>query len=83
VLKKDERRDVEAELVVVAGGQFEHVEEMSPGDTHIVYEQVSPGTGPSYQPIDLADAVGAQLGVTEDIPDRSGKGKDEAYVGRR
>jgi hypothetical protein len=51
---------------------LEHLEEMSPGDTHIVSEELSPGTGPSYQAIDLADAVRAQLGVIDDLPTRSG-----------
>jgi hypothetical protein len=44
---------------------FEHLAEMSSG-THVISEELSPGTGPSYQAIDLVDAVRSQLGVTDD-----------------
>jgi hypothetical protein len=47
---------------------LEHLEEKSPGELHIVWEEVAPKTGPSYEPSDLADAIGSQLGVTEDRP---------------
>ncbi len=50
---------------------FDHLAELSPGDTHVVWEELSRDTGPSYQAIDLADSVGAQLGVTADLPTNS------------
>lgn len=47
---------------------LEHLELKSPGDVHVVWEELAPKTGPSYQPVDLADAIGAQLGVTQKRP---------------
>jgi len=47
---------------------FTHLEEKLV-DAHIVTERLSPGTGPSYRPTDLASALIAQMGVTEKPPE--------------
>lgn len=51
---------------------FEHLEDNLPGDTHFLVEELSLSLGPSYRVQDLAESLGAQLGVTEVVPDQSG-----------
>lgn len=41
---------------------LEHLEDHLPGTVHVLFADLSPGTGPSYQIIDLLETVGAQLG---------------------
>jgi hypothetical protein len=44
---------------------LEHLEDVFPDDTHVLYEPLAPGTAPSYHAQDLATSFAAQLGVTE------------------
>jgi hypothetical protein len=60
---------------------FEHLAEMSPG-THVISEELSPGTGPSYQPIDLLDAVRSQLGIDDDDDPRGSSSSYPKAVAR-
>ena len=49
---------------------LEHLEDCSPDAVHVLPVELSVGTGPSYQVIDLLDAVDAQLGADDPIPSR-------------
>jgi hypothetical protein len=48
-----------------------HLEDKLPGVVHIVAVSLSPGTGPTYDILDFAGTVGAQLLADEPIPDRT------------
>jgi hypothetical protein len=51
---------------------LQHIEDTPTVDTHIVAEELTRGTGPSYQITDLAGALAAQLGVTNPVPGPTG-----------
>jgi hypothetical protein len=51
---------------------LEHLEACSPSAVHVLYVALSVGTGPSYQVLDLLEAVDSQLGAADPIPTRTG-----------
>lgn len=51
---------------------LEHIEDRSPDTVHVLAVELSAGTGPSYQVLDLLDTVDAQLGAQDPIPQRTG-----------
>src|SRR5262249_51713914 len=42
---------------------LQHLEVCSPNAVHVLYVELSVGTGPSYQVVDLLEAVDSQLGA--------------------
>jgi hypothetical protein len=51
---------------------LQHLEDSSPSAVHVLYVGLSVGTGPSYQVLDLLEAVDSQLGAEDPIPARTG-----------
>ena len=51
---------------------LQHLEDGSPSAVHVLYVGLSVGTGPSYQVLDLLEAVDSQLGAEDPIPARTG-----------
>jgi hypothetical protein len=50
---------------------FEYIEDRSPSAFHVLSAELSAGTGPSYQVVDLLETIGAQLGIQQPIPPRA------------
>lgn len=59
---------------------LEHLAEVLPGSVNVVAVELSPGTGPSYKPEDLAEAVAAQLGLDDAAPARTGSSYPKAVA---
>jgi hypothetical protein len=51
---------------------FEHLEDFSPKDLHVLAAEVSRSAGPSYQVEDLLDELSTQLTNSSPLPDRVG-----------